>query len=153
MSELKPCPFCGGEAKQSGEKFERTILSWVYCTSCGAAGGYRGTEAEAIDAWNTRAERTVLDIGVSFAFPGIIRFKLGKKADWPPVVWMERGNERRSYVPKYPELVRCRDCKFYILDEFDEAECHQFTDYYDQPVHWPEPDGFCSYGARREEER
>lgn len=54
---------------------------------------------------------------------------------------------------KLPELVRCRDCKFYILDEFGEAECHQFKDYYDQPVHWPEPDGFCAWGARREEER
>lgn len=46
-------------------------------------------------------------------------------------------------------IVRCRDCKHYILDEFDEAECHQFTDYYDQPVHWPEPDGFCKWGERK----
>lgn len=47
------------------------------------------------------------------------------------------------------EIVRCRDCKFYILDEFGEAECHQFTDYYSQPVHWPEPDGFCKWGERK----
>lgn len=58
MTELLPCPFCGGEARESGERFENTILSWVYCASCGAAGGYRHTEAEAIAAWNTRAERT-----------------------------------------------------------------------------------------------
>lgn len=58
MTDLKPCPFCGGEAKRSIETFERTILSWIYCTNCGAAGGYRPTEAEAIAAWNTRAERT-----------------------------------------------------------------------------------------------
>ena len=58
MSELIPCPFCGGEARKSGERFENTILSWVYCLSCGAAGGYQHTEAEAIEAWNTRAERT-----------------------------------------------------------------------------------------------
>lgn len=54
MSELLPCPFCGGEARTSGEAFENTILSLVYCTSCGAAGGYRHTEAEAAEAWNTR---------------------------------------------------------------------------------------------------
>lgn len=54
----KPCPFCGGDTKTSNERFERTLLSWVYCTSCGSAGGYRNTEQEAIDAWNTRIERT-----------------------------------------------------------------------------------------------
>ena len=54
MSKLLSCPFCGGEAKSSGERFENTILSWVYCASCGAAGGYRHTEAEAVEAWNTR---------------------------------------------------------------------------------------------------
>lgn len=54
--ELKPCPFCGGKAETSNNKFERTLLSWVYCTSCGSAGGYRYTEAEAIEAWNTRID-------------------------------------------------------------------------------------------------
>lgn len=62
MDSLKPCPFCGGEAKRSSETFERTILSWVYCTNCGAAGGYRHTEAEAIEAWNARAERTCANV-------------------------------------------------------------------------------------------
>lgn len=52
--KLRECPFCGGEAKRSSETFERTILSWVYCPNCGAAGGYRHTEAEAVAAWNTR---------------------------------------------------------------------------------------------------
>lgn len=60
MDELKPCPFCGGEAKPSGERFENTILSWVYCTRCGAAGGYLHSEAEAIEAWNTRADTATL---------------------------------------------------------------------------------------------
>ena len=47
------------------------------------------------------------------------------------------------------EIVRCRDCKYYILDEFGTAECHWFTDYYSQPVHSPEPDGFCAWGERK----
>lgn len=64
MSELKPCPFCGGEAK--------TRLDdrwWVHCGNCTCEIGFEGmdengccghfdTEAEAISAWNTRAERT-----------------------------------------------------------------------------------------------
>lgn len=64
--------------------------------------------------------------------------------------------KRAEFCFGYPvreEIVRCRDCKFYILDEFDEAECHQFTDYYDQPVHWPESDGFCAWGKRRDGEQ
>ena len=63
IPSLLPCPFCGGEAETSAERFERTLLSWVYCKECGAAGGYRHTEAEAIEAWNTRAERTCNLIG------------------------------------------------------------------------------------------
>lgn len=71
MSELKPCPFCGGEAK--------TRLDdrwWVHCGNCTCEIGFEGmdengysghfdTEAEAIDAWNTRAERTCEQIDVT----------------------------------------------------------------------------------------
>ncbi len=53
VDELKPCPFCGGKA-----------ISWTF-TECGFARSsvhcddcniryYRRTEAEAIEAWNTR---------------------------------------------------------------------------------------------------
>jgi len=65
MSELKPCPFCGGEAITIQEHGW-----WVVCADCSAEVGFEGmsdtsgcygsyqTEAEAIEAWNTRAERT-----------------------------------------------------------------------------------------------
>ena len=65
MNELKPCPFCGGEAIIMQEN-----NWWVACTDCTAEIGFDGmtdtsgcfghynTEAEAIEAWNTRAERT-----------------------------------------------------------------------------------------------
>lgn len=63
---LKPCPFCGGEAKLS------TYYDFykVHCNSddCWAevsigdayngVGKWYGSVAEAVDAWNTRAERT-----------------------------------------------------------------------------------------------
>ena len=57
MSELKPCPFCGGEATisdggYSGEKF----LARCRELSCPAASGFiRKTHDEAIAAWNRRA--------------------------------------------------------------------------------------------------
>ena len=58
MSELKPCPFCGGEAEPFNP-FENTEGTWcVLCSDCAAATGFEQTEAEAIAAWNTRAERT-----------------------------------------------------------------------------------------------
>lgn len=33
MDELKPCPFCGGEADLFEENFGKTV--WVQCTECG----------------------------------------------------------------------------------------------------------------------
>ena len=57
MDELKPCPFCGGEAEMLGMKVPPP-LPWLRCKSCGAETSVYATEAEAIAAWNTRAERT-----------------------------------------------------------------------------------------------
>lgn len=66
MTDLKPCPFCGGEAHfqaQQGDNPEP--IAWDVVHHC-AAGGfirmdprdskYRSTKAEAAAAWNTRAD-------------------------------------------------------------------------------------------------
>ena len=78
MSELLPCPFCGGThaevindhqecLEKWGEEFDEAGLGAsdyraVVCNfnegGCGAVSGWRETEAEAIGVWNTRAERT-----------------------------------------------------------------------------------------------
>lgn len=56
MTELKPCPFCGGEA----EKLTSTDgFTSIGCLSCNPIFGVmiqRSSEAEAIAAWNTRAD-------------------------------------------------------------------------------------------------
>lgn len=59
MSDLKPCPHCG-ESRAFVEDIETAQgLNWyVFCYACGATGGYEETPAKAIEAWNTRAERT-----------------------------------------------------------------------------------------------
>ena len=60
MSELKPCPFCGGEA-ETYETFDGWIAACSFEQSeldgrTHKAQAYGATEAEAITAWNTRAE-------------------------------------------------------------------------------------------------
>ena len=59
MSELLPCPFCGGEAVfHDCLRPPETFPCRVYCDNCWAEVGGYSTKAEAIAAWNTRAERT-----------------------------------------------------------------------------------------------
>lgn len=74
MSELKPCPFCKGEIKTAvitfDEKFyeppyeawylEHTDIVAAFDKHCPipTTDRFYDTEAEAIEAWNSRAERT-----------------------------------------------------------------------------------------------
>ena len=55
---LLPCPFCGGEARMLGTK-ERWFNPACSNAECGCewTDSY-ATEAEAVAAWNARAERT-----------------------------------------------------------------------------------------------
>lgn len=61
MIELKPCPFCGGEAKlisyHASMWIDNPTDSFVKCKDCGATTiHYFPTEEKAIEAWNRRAE-------------------------------------------------------------------------------------------------
>lgn len=67
MSELLPCPFCGGEATIRHDSTDAAYWGWdewwVECinTQClmqPESAGTFDTEEQAIAAWNTRAERT-----------------------------------------------------------------------------------------------
>ena len=51
VTELKTCPFCGGEAEILGIQ-----CIWVHCTSCLAETLSFDSEEEAIKAWNRRIE-------------------------------------------------------------------------------------------------
>lgn len=51
VSELRPCPFCGGEAELCYRETGQAFL--VGCTKCEASSPF-GTEEEVIAAWNKR---------------------------------------------------------------------------------------------------
>lgn len=58
-NELKQCPFCGGEAEYRAAKYARTPFKHsVVCLECFASVPPKDSKHEAINAWNTRAERT-----------------------------------------------------------------------------------------------
>lgn len=65
---LEPCPFCGGEAEMlTAESMHGGYLFGIMCNDCRSRGDVFDTEAEAIQAWNTRAERTCKNMwGVGF---------------------------------------------------------------------------------------
>ena len=53
MMELKPCPFCGGEAEAVYGFYDYNYWG-VMCKECGCyIGGYEPKEKH-IEAWNTR---------------------------------------------------------------------------------------------------
>ena len=71
MSELLPCPFCGGEAElhdgvviipvidESGAYIDADVEdtpAWVECAACGAATDGVDSADEAIAAWNRRTQ-------------------------------------------------------------------------------------------------
>ena len=60
MTELKPCPFCGGKARivendPFGSQRKEFRCYGVICNGCDAH-FWKNTEEEAIDAWNRRAD-------------------------------------------------------------------------------------------------
>ena len=53
--ELKPCPFCGGEAHPDNTWILSGARKWVvHCIKCGASIGFYETKKKAIEAWNRR---------------------------------------------------------------------------------------------------
>lgn len=67
MIELKPCPFCGGEATVSSYTYSTLGGGYVQfkvecerhdCPAQPTVDWHYWSEAEAAEAWNTRVERT-----------------------------------------------------------------------------------------------
>lgn len=87
--KLKPCPFCGGEAKKQAQEINGIRAIYVVCGKCGASSGIYKThnprvkdeENPAIKAWNRREP---IDKIVE---------QLEEKADEANDKWMAYGQE------------------------------------------------------------
>ena len=126
MSELKPCPFCGGEAKESSPESNGSKYWRITCQSCYAriGGTHRGMNRE---AWNTRAE-----------FDGI------------PMT------EENMAAHGWAKVVRCRDCKHYADHEWITSPQYGLGTDIEHVCHFwhgeptkVEPGGFCAWGKER----
>jgi len=51
-----------------------------------------------------------------------------------------------KHYGEYQELIRCRDCKYYILDDRGHMACD-----YDERIRYPE-DYYCASAERRDEQ-
>lgn len=127
MSELLPCPFCGGEAfvriditlNQMQSRYRVGCDKDSNCHGWYGHSRYYSTEAEAIAAWNSRAERITDDEWESYKHSVPATEENMAKFGW----------------------VRERTCEFNIKDNMNESEgmgdvwiecsaCHCVFDYY-----------------------
>lgn len=67
MSDLKPCPFCGGKPL-IGDCMD---AFWAWCPTCDVT---HETESAAINAWNTRTDSLALAAAVQAEREAIIQF-------------------------------------------------------------------------------
>lgn len=56
--ELKPCPFCGGDAMTCFDDERMIFRHSVECIVCGGRSGWYSTKEVAATAWNARAAVT-----------------------------------------------------------------------------------------------
>ena len=98
MAELLPCPFCGGEAEVlTAESMNGGYLFGIMCNDCSSRGDVYDTEAEAIAAWNTRANGS----------------ETAKTSDNAPLRTCEDVNTRFN-------AWTCSECKCTLLLMFDD---------------------------------
>ena len=59
--KLKPCPFCGEKDAIGIESYKSSGIDWFYvtCHECMAQGTTCGTEQDAVDTWNWRADSKI----------------------------------------------------------------------------------------------
>ena len=113
MTNLLPCPFCGGEAEygltMAGEE--------VYCTECKAAMPRITTEDATLEAWTKRAEQpTVAVANVSFTKEQLEKLKQEIIHDLTTYRMGERTcHDVTEPLPNgmpFPDTFTCSECGY-----------------------------------------
>jgi Lar family restriction alleviation protein len=130
MSNLKPCPFCGGVAKLKAPGYEHYSPCWVKCTQCGAEGPTKSSEEKAEKGWNERAQE---DKWIP------VKEKLPDK-DGRYLV-CDGGAVLEACFSPTGQLRRNQNGEFYRLPSWSTTDCYESEDL-DHVTHWmplPEP--------------
>lgn len=105
MSELKNCPFCGGDGELSISPDTGNTCYFGCCGDCGCEGPFEPSHNEAAAAWNTRAEASSAE-PVAWIFNHRTNnevFMSLNKARMDPRYWTE--TPLYSHPPAAPDTV------------------------------------------------
>lgn len=109
--ELKPCPFCGGEALF--ETYGGTACAVVCQTChCGTATARLYDGMEAVKAWNRRAERTCRDID---HMGDAIKCSECGETTLNTLYWVDLDNGLSTVTSHRPRF--CSNCGAKVTDE------------------------------------
>ena len=98
MSELLPCPFCGGAARDA-EPHNKRCSPRIECSKCYigiSAMNCESERSEAVDAWNTRATQHLPSENEALAI------LLKEYKDW----YYATGNVQESMTEAYRALLK-----------------------------------------------
>ena len=118
MSDLKQCPFCGGEADVT---LSQSRYGQFYAIHHDAVGNcpasyvnsmHFATEAEAIAAWNSRAEQTCRNDSIKRDCGVFICSECGVYLDIADMSWDGEDDSGGFYEPDY-----CPNCGAQVMDE------------------------------------
>lgn len=122
MTDLKPCPFCGGKAQfaRGFDHGEIGAIRWVSCTRCGAMtlSKLYKTEEEAAVAWNTRNE------------PITIMSPITTVSEGEPQTYVPLRTCRNTHTNRW---FACSECGYGFIDMYP---CDE-TDINEQPHYCP----------------
>lgn len=139
MNELKPCPFCGGEAKffSKATTARGIIQGWgfgIYCTQC-----------------DVTTSKTTYRVEVELTGTGDIMARVDERPE-AIKAWNMRVNDGKAPAVDAVEVVRCKDCKH---KGWIQEPCHgksvDFCNVFDSTINNPGK-CFCYYGERRKNE-
>jgi Lar family restriction alleviation protein len=122
--QLKPCPFCGDAAwmKKHGGIFGGDIGYRVECEGrCHAMTCYWHTEAQAVDAWNTRAEDTQLST-LQQRLDAITKPRIYTGRHYSTAEIPDRcpDCDGRDFTSHGPDRMICHQC--WLTSELDRSE-------------------------------